>query len=134
MLLAGCTSATGPDAELPADTDYPLAMTSLTSPVAPEQSVQVRLENNGPTRLGFNLCTDGDLERSVGGGWVVLSHQPYPCALVLSALDPGGRVTLHYSIPSDAPEGTYRLRIRFLSMAFGGMSIIRRSDSFLVRD
>lgn len=130
--LAACGQSAGPsDEELPPDSDFPIAILTLTPQVIPGSALQIEIQNNSTITIGYNLCTDGALERWTALGWVALPRMPYPCPLPLYGIDPGRSTALPFSIPSDAPRGTYRLRIRFVSI-LGTQSMVRRSNSFSV--
>jgi hypothetical protein len=129
LLLACGQSTAGPGEELPADTDFPVAIQTLTQHVAPGAAVQLEVENNSAIWIGFNLCTDGALERWTTSGWKTLTQLPYPCPLMLFRIESGQSTVLPFSVPSDAPQGTYRVRVRFVAMV-GSQSIVRRSNTF----
>ena len=110
---------------------YPLSIQVLAPSVASGGSVPLRIENQGTVTLGFNLCMDGILERSVGGGWVEVPRGDVMCTMMLSLLEPGKSAELGFGLPPGVPAGSYRLRVKF-STDPGGQTVTRRSNSFTV--
>jgi hypothetical protein len=135
MLLAGCTrSPYGPNdglENLPPDTDFPVSITALSLRVGPGNPVPLSIENHSTVSLAYSFCIDGTFERWTRSGWAVLPRVPPPCPNSRAVFDPGTRSPLTLTIPSDAPEGIYRLRVTFVTES-RDQTIIRRSNEFAV--
>lgn len=75
--------------------------------------VTVRLSNPTANRFGFNLCSDGRLERRDGEAWVAVGDPLWLCTAALYPLDPATVEDEVYPILPDLVPGTYRLRVKF---------------------
>ena len=124
-------AAPGPD-PLPADTDFPVSLTTTTAVVPPGAHLIFQAVNNSATQLGYNLCMHGALEYLQGITWVGPARNTNPCPAYLVIFSAGAVNTLQYEVSPTAAAGTYRLRVQFVSM-YGNEPIVRRSNTFSVQ-
>ncbi len=92
--------------------------------------VTVRLANPTANRFGFNLCSDGRLQRQEGVEWVDVGDPLWLCTAALYSLDPAAVKDETYPILPDLATGTYRLRVK-LWFEMDEM-VVRYSGNFIV--
>jgi hypothetical protein len=99
VLLPGC----GDDASVEA------ALTLDRATYVAGATGTVRLANEGPLDLFYNLCPRR-LERRAGSAWTVATEFPdnQPCPAVLERLPPGASTTDAIQFPDPLPSGEYR--------------------------
>ncbi len=105
-------------------------VTVTASAVLRGTDAPVAFSNPTPAPFGFNLCSDGRLERRVGNEWVLLPEPFWVCTQELQLLGVGGTWSGSYPVLPDVVPGTYRLRVRFHGAGFG--DAISHSNSFTV--
>ena len=85
------------------------AVTLDRAAYAPGATGTVRLANEGPLDLFYNLCPRR-LERRAGSAWTVATEFPenQACPAVLERLTPGASTTDAIQFPAPLPSGEYR--------------------------
>jgi hypothetical protein len=91
------------------DASVEAALTLDRAAYAPGATGTVRLANEGPLDLFYNLCPRR-LERRVGSAWDVATEFPenQACPAVLERLPPGASTTDAIQFPAPLPSGEYR--------------------------
>lgn len=120
--------ADGPAA---ADTDYPLVVVAQ-APTSGSGRIPVKLVNNGPIELGYNLCFDGHPERYTLAGWVGAGGDPTPCPLLMIGLAAGDSAQGEVRLRAGFVAGDYRVRVELRPLGSGDM-VVRRSNVIAVR-
>ena len=111
--------------------------TDSTAPSAEQVSVLVRsgsvptagailpleLINSSSATLGYNLCTNGRLERLLGGQWALVDMSERVCTLELRILAATTRRDEGYRLPTTLQAGTYRLVVKFTPESAGARAV-----------
>ena len=109
LLPAACSSGplALPDSQTPPGMEFQVADTLF----GPGDTIRVNLSNNTEYELGYNLCT-GDLERQIGGPWLVMERFPEgtACTTQLLRLPPGESALGVQIVYSFLDSGIYRFR------------------------
>jgi len=109
LLPAACSSGplALPDSQTPPGIEFQVADKLF----GPGDTIRVNLSNNTEYALGYNLCT-ANLERRVGGSWLVVQRYPQNtgCILPLYHLPPGESALGVQIVYSFIESGVYRFR------------------------
>ena len=110
LLPAACSSGpldALPDSQTPPGLEFQVADTLFGS----GDTIRVNLSNNTEFELGYNLCIK-DLERRVGGSWLVVQRFPpgLVCTEQLNILQPGESAFGLQIVYPFLDSGIYRFR------------------------
>lgn len=76
-------------------------------------TVDLRLANPGVRDWGYNLCSDGRLQRLEGSSWVDTPDALIVCTLEIHSLRAGSEREGAVHVPHGIPTGVHRVRVRF---------------------
>lgn len=86
-------------------------------------SLPLELVNASESTLGYNLCTNGRLERLRAGQWVLVDVSERVCTLDLRILAANTRRDEGYRLPTTLEAGTYRLVVKFTPESAGARAV-----------
>ncbi|WP_309671955.1 hypothetical protein [Gemmatimonas sp.] len=127
-LCAGCHAN---DATAPSAGQVSILVRSVSGPTS-ATSLQLEIINASEAALGYNLCTNGRLDRLRAGQWELVDMSGRACTLELRVLAGNARADEGYRLPSTIDAGTYRLVVHFSVESTGGGRVSASTDPFVV--